>query len=389
MAVNQLIRSAIECERPNPRYAYVAPLYKQAKAIAWDYMKTFTRPVPGVQWNESELRVDLPGNRRITLLGADNADALRGIYLDGVVLDEYAFMHPDVFRAVIRPALVDRQGFAIFLGTPLGRNHFHELYQRARQQDGMIAELYRASETDVVPDEELRAAALEMTPEQYAQEFECSFDAAIQGAYYARELEQCRAAGRIRAVPYEPQLPVDTYWDLGWNDSTAIGFVQRIGREIHVIDYVEDRNKNLQHYAQLLQNRGYVYGKHYLPHDVEVTELGSGRTRKDILQTLGVRPVMVLGRNEPMDGINQARLLFARVWFDEQKCRGLIEALSSYRADWDDKHRVFKDQPLHDWASHGADMFRYLAIAQREVPVEARERIRPAKLQFDPVRVAH
>ncbi len=321
MAVNELIRQAIQCPRERPRYAYIAPLYKQAKDIAWDYLRHYAGVIPGTTFNESELRADLPNGARIRLLGAENADTLRGIYLDGAVLDEYAYMPPDVWPAVIRPALADRPGFAVFLGTPLGRNHFFQLYEKARAREhettDTVTMLARASETGVLSAEELEAARRDMTPELYQQEFECSFEAAILGAYYARELETARADGRITRFGVETHLPVETYWDLGWDDSTTILFVQRLGREIRIIDTLDNRQKDLAWYAQQLRNKPYLYHRHYLPHDAEVTELGSGRTRLSFLQEFGIQPLTVLGKNEPADGIEQARRIFPRLWFRE------------------------------------------------------------------------
>jgi hypothetical protein len=384
MAVNQLIRSAIECPHPSPRYAYMAPLYKQAKAIAWDYMRQFAGPIEGARFHESELRVELPGDRRITLLGADNPDSLRGIYLDGVVLDEYALMNPSVWQAVIRPTLVDRQGFAVFLGTPLGRNHFHELYEKARERDDVLAMLYRASETGVVAADELAIARDEMGPDLYAQEFECSFDAAIQGAYYARQMEQVRAEGRIRTVPWQPALPVDTFWDLGISDSTAILMVQQAGTEVHVIDYLEDHGQELAHYARELDRRPYLWGEDVLPHDGGAKQLATGKTLAQQLRELGRKRVRVLGQADVEPGIEAARRLFARCWFDEGKTRRLVDALSQYRRAWNPATQSYADRPLHDWTSHGADAFRYLAMGLRSG--DAGPRQSHARSAFDPMR---
>jgi phage terminase large subunit len=387
MAINELIRQAITCEKERPRYAYMAPLYKQAKEIAWDYLKHYAGAIPGAHFNESELRADLPNGARIKLLGAENADALRGIYLDGVVADEYAYMSPEVMPAVVRPALADRKGFVIFLGTPLGRNHFHKLWETMRAREDTVTALWRASETNVLDPEELERARAEMTPELYAQEFECSFEAAIQGAYYARELEGARASGRIRTVPWEPAIPVDTYWDLGWDDATGVAFVQRIGRELHFLEYVEDRNRDLAYYANVIQSRPFVYGRHYLPHDADAHELGSGKTRTEILEGLGVKPITVMGRNEPLDGINQGRLLFPRCWFDERKCARMLDALGAYRAQWDGKRMAFKEDPYHDWTSHPADVFRLAAIATRDFRTDLASLSAPkapARVTFSP-----
>jgi phage terminase large subunit len=378
LCVNELIDQALRSNKPRPRYAYLAPLYKQAKSVAWDYLKHFTRAIPGVKAHETELRVDLPGDRRIQLYGADNYDALRGIYLDGAVLDEYAQMAPKAWAEVIRPALADREGFAVFIGTPKGRNAFCELYEGARdgfkQPDGALlrdpewyAALYRASQTRLLPDEELASARQQMSDEEYAQEFECSFEAAIVGAYYGKLIADLDRDGRLTRVPWSPQLPVITAWDLGVDDATAIWFAQVAGGEVRVIDYYEASGVGFDHYAKVLKEKPYVYGDHLLPHDVEVTEIGTGRSRYATLASLGIKGrVVPLAKVE--DGINAARNLLPRCVFDAAKAAKGLECLRQYRRDWDETLQTFKPRPRHDWASHGADAFRYLAMGLRPAP---------------------
>ena len=363
--VADLVLGALQTSKPNARYAYIAPLYVQAKDVAWAYVRQFAGSVPGVSFNEAELRADLPNGSRIRLYGADNYDRLRGLYLDGVVLDEYADMPPAAWGEVIRPALADRQGWAVFIGTPKGRNAFFDVYERSKVEPDWFALMLRASETGLLPESELAAARAEMTPEQYAQEFECSFEAAIMGAYYGREMAEAEMAGRITAVTYEPKLDVHTAWDLGMGDSTSIWFWQIAGGEIRVIDHYEAHGQALPHYAAVLASKPYRYGWDYVPHDARVRELGTGRTRVETLRSLGRKPRLVPS-HEVMDGINAARLTIPRCWFDAEACRDGLEALRQYRADYDDKARVFRDKPKHDWTSHTADAFRYLAMAWRE-----------------------
>jgi len=363
--VADLVLGALQTSKPNARYAYIAPLYVQAKDVAWAYVRQFAGSVPGVSFNEAELRADLPNGSRIRLYGADNYDRLRGLYLDGVVLDEYADMPPAAWGEVIRPALADRQGWAVFIGTPKGRNSFFDLYERAKVELDWFALMLRDSDTGLLPANELAAARAEMTPEQYSQEFECSFEAAILGSYYGREMAEADMAGRITAVDYEPELDVHTAWDLGIGDSTAIWCWQIAGGEIRVIDHYEAHGQALPHYAAVLASKPYRYGWDYVPHDAKVRELGTGRTRVETLRSLGRKPRLVPG-HEVMDGINAARLTIPRCWFDAEACRDGLEALRQYRADYDDKARVFRDRPKHDWTSHTADAFRYLAMAWRE-----------------------
>ena len=364
-AIVRLVTAAMLNEKAVPRYAYVAPFCGQAKAVAWDYLKYYAGLFAGARFHESELRCDLPNGARISLYGADNPDSLRGLYLDGVVLDEYAQMDPRAWSEVIRPALADRKGWAVFIGTPVGRNAFWRLYERARTAPGWRAVLHRASETSVLPAAELVAAQAAMSEAEYAQEFECSFDAAIRGAYYGALIAAAEAEKRIGRVPHEPRLPVHTAWDLGVSDSTAIWFFQQARQEVRLIDYYEASGVGLDHYARMLQQRGYVYGDHLLPHDARVPDMGSGKTRVETLQGLGIRP-RVLGGHRIEDGIDQVRLLLPRCWFDQEKCARGLEALRHYRSEWDPHRQDFRQRPRHDWSSHAADAFRYLAMGLQE-----------------------
>lgn len=362
--MNHLIRSAVECVRERPRLAYVAPTYTQAKAVAWDYLKHYTRSIPGAVVNESELRVDFL-DRRIRLFGADNPDSLRGQYFDGIVLDEMGLMKAQVWSEVIRPALADRMGWALFIGTPNGHNAFHNLAEASKTTDGWCYLEFKASETGIVPFQELEAAKKTMTADAYAQEFECSFEAAIQGAIFGDQLNQARSEQRIANVPYAPEVRVDTFWDLGVGDATAIWFAQRVGMEIRLIDYYEASGEGLPHFADVLDRRRYTYGTHYAPHDIAVRELGTGKSRLETAASLGIdfetAPQLPLE-----DGIHAARMIFNRCWFDAAKCKEGVECLSNYR--WDYNHRLdeFKTRPVHDWSSHGADAFRYMAVSLRE-----------------------
>lgn len=370
--VNDLIKGALQCELANPRFAYIAPHLNQAKDVAWSYLKEFTACIPNRKVNESELWVEIPGGARVRIYGADNADRLRGIYLDGVVLDEYGDMDPTVWSQVIRPALADRQGWACFIGTPKGKNAFHRVWTDAETDPTWTRLLLKADETGLLPADELAAARRMMTADEYAQEFECSFEAAVKGAYYGAEMARCESEGRITRVAYDPRLPVYTAWDLGMSDSTAIWFCQVVNREYRFIDYYRSDGVGLDHYAKILQARGYIYGDHFLPHDVAVRELGTGKSRLEVLTTLGLR--VKVGRALPVhDGIQAARMLLPLCWFDTEKCREGIEALRMYRREFDDKRQEFRNTPLHDWTSHPADAFRYFAMGYREAYVDADE----------------
>ena len=203
LALYQLIADAYANTKPRPRYGYLAPLYRQGKVIAWDLLKHLTRQLPGTKINEAELRVDLTGDRRIQIFGADNPDALRGLYLDGAVFDEYGQMRPRVWSEVVRPALADREGWATFIGTPMGKNHFYDLYREGQNRSDWHTALYTVEDTGVLPDEELVSARATMAPEQYAQEFLCSFESALIGSYYGSYLDTARTEDRITRVPHD------------------------------------------------------------------------------------------------------------------------------------------------------------------------------------------
>lgn len=364
--VADLVDAALRCTKPNPRFAYVAPFYTQAKDVAWTYVKQMVAPIPGATINESELRADLPNGARVRLYGADNADRLRGLFLDGIVLDEFADMRPSVWSEVIRPALSDRQGWAVFIGTPKGRNQFWEIYTHAETAPDWFAMSLRADDSGLLPADELEDAKRMMTPEQYAQEYLCSFDAAITGAYYGKEIAEAERAGRIVQSLYDPALPVFTAWDLGIGDSTAIWFFQVYANELRAIDYYENSGFGLDHYVRVLESRGYRYADDCVPHDAKVRELGTGRTRIETLQAMG-RRLQLVPRHELEDGVNAARVSFSTMWFDRDKCQDGIELLRKYRAEYDEKTRAFKNKPRHDETSHCADAFRYMAMAWKEM----------------------
>ena len=372
-SINHTIDKALRCTENNPQFAYIAPNYGQAKRVAWDMLKGFVKDLPGVTTNEQELRMDIArpqfGDRaRIMLLGAENPDSIRGLYLDGVIIDEFADCDPTVWGKVVRPALADRKGWAIFIGTPKGQNHFYNIYQTALKNLDFdwYAALYKASETGVIDPYELEAARREMTSEEYDQEFECDFSAALLGAYYGKLMNDAEEVGRISKVPYDPALPIDTFWDLGMDDSTAIWFVQRTGQETRLIDYIENSGEGLPYYAQQLSadhRRKYVYRDHVLPHDGAVRDLSSGEKRSDTLRKLVPSGRVLIGRkHKPENGINASRLLIPKCWFDRVKCERGLKALRNYQKKWDGKNQIWSSKPLHDWSSHGADAFRLLAM---------------------------
>jgi len=370
LAVNEMLDRGLRSVRKNPQIAYIGTTYGAAKRVAWDYVKQSVKQIPGVEINESELRVDIPRGDdrvRIILLGAENPNSLRGMYLDFVVLDEYASFDPEIWTSVLRPALSDRLGGALFITTPLGANHAADLYRRARRDDSgeWFAALFKASETKIIPQRELEAARSFMSAEQYEQEYECSFTAALVGAYYKEEMRAVQDSKRIGVVPYDTHAPVMTGFDLGIDDSTAIWYVQQTGRELHAIDYTEVSGKGLAWIAKEMLAKPYIYGRHFLPHDAQARELGTGTTRVETLKALGLKNIEIVKRQKVEDGINAVRGTLGKMWFDEGKCGYGIESLKSYERSFDSKEGVYSLKPKHNWASHGADAMRTFAVGFR------------------------
>lgn len=362
-AINQLIHSSLLCDKPSPRFAYIAPTYSQCKRIAWDYLLQYTRPLGAIA-NVAELRVDFMG-RRISLYGADNPDSLRGIYLDGVVLDEIGDMNPYIFSDVVRPALADRLGYAMFIGTPKGNNHFKDLRDRAdKSSDGWKLLEFKASDTKLLDAGELSSAKNEMGDDKYNQEFECSFHAAVEGSYYGKIINDLEQQQRITIIPREELSKTFCAWDLGMSDSTAIWVAQVVGKEIRLIDYYENHGQGLDTYVSYIRDNGWSHATQLLPHDVVVRELGTGKSRKEVLESAGLE-ITVVPKLSVQDGIQAVRQMLPRCWFDKDVKQGL-DALRNYRRNYDEKRNVFYDSPLHDWCSHAADAFRYLAVGLDE-----------------------
>ena len=368
--INDIIYKALTEDKENAIYAYIAPYYSQAKTIAWDYLMRFTEPVR-TKHNIAELWVELINGSKIRLFGADNPDNLRGLGLCGVVLDEYADMKPSTWGAVIRPLLADRQGWAVFIGTPKGHNQFWDIYNQASKDPDWYCRTFRASQTNLLAPSELADAAKMMSQDQYLQEFECDFESAILGAFYGKEMRQLTDAGRITEVKHDPMFPVFTAWDLGYSDDTSIWWYQVVHGELHILDYHSSNGQPVAFYTGLIQAKereyGYRYQTHWLPHDARAKTLASGG--KSIIEQLSVKIPLENMKIVPslslQDGIQASRLALMRSWFD-LKCEEGIECLRQYQREYDEDKKVFRDKPRHDWTSHGADAFRMLSIAWRE-----------------------
>lgn len=375
LAVNMLQQGALMCTKERPRFAYVGVTYRQGKATVWDFCKHFSKPIPGLKINESELRIDYPNGGQVRLYGGDDPDALRGLYFDGIFVDEYGLHQADIFSTVLRPAIADRGGWAMFGGTPNGKNQFYDILKHAQQDEDWYWGIYKASETGILGPHELAAARKVMTQDEYDQEFECSFEASVKGAIYAKELADARAEKRVGRVPVDPAIGVTTAWDIGMADSTAIWFAQVLrSGEVRLIDYYEAQGEGLPHYAKVLKDKGYNYDKHIGPHDLQVREMASGRSRIEVARSLGIT-FRIAPQVSLEDGIHAARMLLPRCYFDGRRCDAGLEALGSYKRDWNTRISEFKATPVHDWAEHGASAFRYLAVALQQ-PYEARGRQR-------------
>lgn len=389
--INHMIAKGLRNDKFNPRYAYIAPLFSQAKKVAWDYLKQYAMTIPGATANEAELRVDIPRPERgdtirFQLFGAENPDSLRGMYFDGVCLDEYGDMIPSLWSKVLRPALSDRLGWAIFMGTPKGQNDFYDLYQYAisGKDPEWFGALYKASETKIIPQSELDANRAQMSEDEYDQEFECSFLAGITGAYWAKEMGLAESSGRITRVPYDPAMPVDTWWDLGMNDVCSIWCTQSMRFEHRAIFYIEAPDTPIPEWIKILRKQPWHFGSWNVPHDIAVREMTTGKARIEAFKPFGIRPKVIPRVEDKLDSIAAGRQIISKVWFDKDGCEKGIKALKNYQRRWDEKSKVFSPKPAHNWASNGADAWQQFGMGVREDrSAETRQRPRKAISDYD------
>ena len=371
--VNELHERALRTRKKDARYAYVAPFYRQAKDVAWEYLKNATKET-AKKVRESQLRIELFNSSWITLYGADNPDALRGIYLDGVVLDEFGDCRPNLWAEVILPTLADRKGWAVFIGTPKGKNQFYHINERAKAQDNWYQLTLKASTSGLLDQEELDEMKGQMDDDQYAQELECSFEAAVLGTYYASIINMIEQKGQVNnseLTQYDPAFPVFTACDIGFTDSCAWWFWQVRPDGLAIIDHYEEDSKPLAHYFDMLLAKPYTYERIYLPHDARAKTFQTGRsTIEQFLDPEQVDP-KYKGINFPVEitpmlkvqhGIDAARVVLPHCHFNLKNTTYGVEALRAYRRTYDSVHKQFSNTPLHDWASDSADAFRYLAL---------------------------
>lgn len=375
-----LIKGAMICTKPSPRFAYLAPYRQQAKLVAWDYLKRFTEPIPGRTISESELHVKLPRDGRVTLYGADNYDALRGIYLDGAVVDEPADMAPEVWTDLLRPALSDRLGWCVWIGTPKGRNAFFRLYDKACSDPDYFTMILPASVSGIIAQSELDSARKAMGQSSYEREFECSFNAAIPGSIYGDLIATLRKEGRIKDFAHNPEFPFFTSWDVGDSDYCVPNLMQMEGRDINLIDTYSGTGHGPGHYAEQCrkweQRYDMVIGCHYLPHDAE--NITHGSSWKIDLEAAGLRSIKIVPRTPDVwRGIHHLRSLLPRFFIHKTNCskqhgteeRGImpsiLDCLEFYAKHEVEENHTIKEEPIHNEFSHGADSLRTFSEAHR------------------------
>jgi len=366
--INDVVAKALYNRKKNPRYGYIAPTYRQGKEIAWQYLKDDARPAIK-KIRESELSVELVNGAKVSIFGADNPDSLRGLYFDGVILDEFGDMRPSMWGEVILPTLVDRRGWAVFIGTPKGKNHFYEIVKRSQEEEGWYSSILSVNDTGLFSDLDIADFRRQMSDEQFRQEFLCDFTAAITGAYYAKLLES-----PVAGPAYDPDLPVFASADLGYTDSTAFWFWQEYPDGECLIDYEEADNQALSYYFDLLQYKSYKYDTIWLPHDAVAKTLQTGRSTVE--QFIHAEfPVRIAPRLAIQHGVDAARKVIPGVRWDLENPRVLqgLDALRSYRRKYDEIKKIYQDAPFHDWTSHCADAFRQFALVSKRATIAATE----------------
>jgi phage terminase large subunit len=351
-------------------YWHMLPEAEQARKAVWNGIDREGRRIIDQMWPEplrkavdkQTMTIELKCGSIWQLVGSDNYNSLVGTNPIGVVYSEFSIANPAA-RDFLRPILRENGGWEIYPFTPRGKNHGYDLFQMAKNNPKWFAELLTVDDTKVLTPQDIEEERLSgMDEDMIRQEYYCSFEAAMRGAYYGDLFEAIEKEGRLCHVPYNPAFPVETWWDLGIGDSTAIWFIQRINQEWHAIDYHEASGEGLEYYARTIFNKPYAYSRHIGPFDLTVRELGTGKTRLEMLAALGLR-MEVAPKLKIDDGIQAVRQMLPLFFFDNTKCAGGVKSLSQYRRAFDDKMKMFKDYPLHDWTSHGADAFRTGAVA--------------------------
>lgn len=379
--INKLVKKAIQNNLPNPRFGYLAPYYVQAKDIAWVYLKHYSAKLieVGGSANESELTIKLPHNDAvIKLYGAENAERMRGVYFDGIVVDEAQGIRKSVLTQIILPALADRLGWLDISGTPKGwSNLLGECYKIAKENPNeWYLQVLRASETGILPDDELARLRSLMSENEYEQEFECSFDAAISGSVYGKWIADADKQNRISdRVKWDPEYPVYTAWDLGYDDATSIWFYQVGINELFFIDYYEMNGEGIGHYCEYLKSKPYrYYDYHFVPHDAahKVMAAGGRSIIEQAKRDHGIN-MMIIPVTSQQNSIEAARRTLPKSWFAEDTCAIGIEALRNYHYDYDEDKKVYRSKPTHDWSSHACNAYEIAARSHTERVITIKE----------------
>lgn len=363
--VQDLIRSATGHKRPGPpcRFGYIAPTRDQAKDIAWQYLSEYSSPIPGVKLNQAELSITYPGGSSIRLYSGDSYERMRGLYFDGVVVDEPADIDPNAWPYVIMPCLSDYQGWATFIGTCKGKNAFYKTFHQAIKDPSWYAMTLRASESGIIPPAELATLRANMSDEAYRQEYECDWSVGVPGAIYASYVERARAEGRIGQMPVDGSTPVHTAWDLGAPMQTVVWYFQTVGRFVRVVGCDRNMDETLVQRVARMKARGWNFGNHFLPHDAAQKER-SGKTMAEELISAGLANLRIVPRTANIwVGINHVRQMFPALEFVTPDCEEALEALEAYHTREETNGMLSRKEPVHDWASHTADALRTMAEA--------------------------
>lgn len=352
---------------------HILPTYSQAKKVIWDSStndgKRILDYIPKEiieSKNSQQMQIRFANGSLYQLIGSDNIDSLVGTNPKIIIFSEYAIQTPAAWE-FLRPIIDVNGGYAIFISTPRGKNHFFELMTMAANNKNWFCEVLPVTKTGVLTEQDIEQIRIEgMSEEAIQQEFYCSFNRGVEGSYYGKLIEKARLQERICNVPYETRVPVHTAWDIGYGDSTAITFWQEVGGECRIIDYYENNGEGFEHYAKMLKSKDYLYGTTYFPHDAAAGSIQTGRTLVDIARDYGINPTVLPRETDIQPGIEAVRSLLSICYIDQTRCKHLIKCLENYHKKYNEKAGVYSSTPEHDYTSHCADSVRYLARARIE-----------------------
>jgi phage terminase large subunit len=387
---NLTIRAALTWKKG--LYLYCLPTFSQARSVIWEGMASGTKDSEGKKFidlippqliekvRDNVMTINLVGGSVIRLIGSDNYDrSIVGSNAVWIIFSEYAQCDENAYKLAASPIIKENGGVVAMISTPRGQNHMYELFEIAQNSPDWFTQLLTVEDTQHLSIEEIKKEIIsgEISEDMALQEYYCSFRFGQEGSYYAKYLDKMKLDGRIGHVPWEPYHRVHTSWDLGIKDPTCIIFFQVIGQIIRIIDYYEQSDRPMDHFAKVVLDKPYIYGYHFPPNDVMQRESNRGLTKKELYNELGIK------FTEPVhigidDGIELVRRFFSKIWIDERNCSKLIKALTNYREEFDLKKKTYKGRPLHDWSSHGADAMRYLAAA---LPKTADSKSNPKELE--------